>query len=105
MILRILNILVIVVPIVVEWFRKQRDQEETPQEYVHRKQKELIETYEAMLKDSGKLSRIRRTRLAVLKRMRKSNESTGRSKSVPFEGTELQDDPAAISMQPTSKRD
>jgi hypothetical protein len=67
---KILDLALILIPLVIEWFRKKRDDGEKASEYVRRRQKEKLKTYETILKGDGKeITRAARMRIDVARRV------------------------------------
>ena len=67
---KILNLLFLVIPLIVEWFKRERSEEEKAVEYVRRTQKEKLEVVEAILAQDGeKLTRLSRSRLLVTREL------------------------------------
>ena len=99
MIQSILNFLLLVVPVVIEYFENKRKENESPLGYVKRKQEEELKTYEAIAKnDGGQISRIRQLRLDIiaerLRRMQsQSNQPIHGVPRIHSEGTRLRNDP------------
>ena len=82
MLLRILDIIILLIPVVIEFFKKERSEGQKTVEYVKEKQKEMVKTYEAILEeDSEKLTTARKMRLAVtsdiLRKLREKDKPSG----------------------------
>lgn len=50
---KLLELLLMLIPLIVEAFSHKRSEDETAKEYVRRQQKEKLKTYEALNKDTG----------------------------------------------------
>jgi len=104
---RILDLLLLIVPVVIEWIEHKREEGQSAAEFVRRKQKETLKTYDAMAKGGVELTRLSRTRIAVvselLRRVRSVREpATGEQDLLPG-GVGVRDDVRTdISMRPSS---
>lgn len=92
MISRLLDLLILVVPVVLEYFKKQREENESPVAYVKRQQEQELKTLEALQKgDGGELSRnsLWRMRVIAERLRRKGIKPTDGKSRVRSEGTRL----------------
>jgi hypothetical protein len=94
-------------PMVVEWFKKRRAEEESAAAYVRKEQAKKLEIATALLKgDSNDLNRITETRLRVIRalygRVRSVSESPDRATDVlPARPGLSADDEPKIRVPPT----
>jgi hypothetical protein len=66
--LKLLDLLILVFPVVIEWFKKRREKDESPKEYVKRVQAEKLKVYEELLKDDGQnITRMAKARILVVR--------------------------------------
>lgn len=92
---KILDLALIVLPVIIEWFKRRRQQGEKAADYVRRNQAEKLKTVELVLEEKGdELSRLSKSRLKITREllrraklvrddsMRKKSEPAGGGKSV-----------------------
>lgn len=90
---KVLDLLLIIIPWIIELFKKKRGEDEKISQYVRKQQEEKLKTYDALLKDKAdeltKLSQMRiATVRAILTRVRsaKVSSSSESSKDVHDKG-------------------
>ena len=86
---KLLDLLLILVPVLIEWWKKKRTPEETATQYVRRVQNEKLKTYEALQKDTGEeMSRLswERIHMAMLGRVREVRKSSPNGPNVQNPG-------------------
>lgn len=79
---KLLDLALLVVPVIVEWFKRRREAEETAANYVRRVQDEKLKTWEAM-DDGQELTRIARARLALARELRLRREIAAKARNLP----------------------
>lgn len=92
---KLLDLLLIVVPVIVEWFKKRRDEDESAAGFVRKQQAEKLKTYDAMESGGNEITALAQTRNAVvadlLRRVQPLRDERAGAAGVSTEGTQLPD--------------
>jgi hypothetical protein len=91
LILKALDLLLVIVPFLVEMWKKSREKDETPLGYVRRQQEERLKTYDAILSGGEDVTRLSRARIALSRELllRMRSARTAKTGSVQSEGAEV----------------
>lgn len=74
LLLKLFDLLLLVAPVVVEWIKRRRAEEESAASYVRKVQDEKLKTWEAMEESGEELTRIARARLQLARELRLRRE-------------------------------